>query len=118
MSRSIDLEVCQCQTQAAEQLQGNNESTSVKCHWPELHSVVCSLRDKGEVKGVLVIDEEAVRGGRMTRAASASASAGSTATDSDASGDGSAEHEVDPITAVTQQVSLQLQNLGENYPKG
>ena len=107
VGRTINIQVCQCQVSEPTQ-----EETAKQCQWPEFHSATSTLRSTGEIKGVLVIDEREVRGRMTCAAATASTSAASASTQEDESA------EVDPLTAIIQQVSHQLQNLADKLAAG
>ena len=80
-------------------------TTPGKCQWPEFHSAIRSLTNKGEIKGVVVVDEEEVHVGRVTRGAAAEQQ----------EGHGDADHAADTLK---HQVSRQLKTLTSKLASG
>ena len=118
MARTVIYDECQsCQPQPQPQLPqlpqaGGSEgptampaTTPGKCQWPEFHSAIRSLTNKGEIKGVVVVDEEEVHVGRVTRGAAAEQQ----------EGHGDADHAADTLK---HQVSRQLKTLTSKLASG
>lgn len=62
----------QLEAQPQSQIEGSEgASASVKCHWHEFHKAIRTLSSNGEIKGVVILDDEAVHAGRVTRAVAA-----------------------------------------------
>ena len=108
MARTVIYDECQpCQAQPQlpqlqAQAEGSEGSTSVKCQWPEFHAAIRSLTNKGEIKGVVVVDQEEVHVGRVTRGAAA----------------GQIPEGESSEDTVQLQVSRQLKNLATKLSSG